>query len=146
MADIKQQTGRQQQEAQQQQAGRQQQQQEGRQQQEAQQQQEGRQQQQQAGRQQRSAAGVPVAVLGDLNTMANGVARLSPHYCCDHMRWRTLGCSEAQFWHRHVFAWQPTDGRVSQASWMGAPWIPLLRCWPAAAGVHGGAQAAAHDC
>jgi hypothetical protein len=35
--------------------------------------------------------------------MANGVARLSKHYCCDALRWRTLGTSEAEYWARHVF-------------------------------------------
>ena len=44
------------------------------------------------------------AILGDLNTMANGIARCSPKYCCDAMRWKTLGSSEAAFWQRHVFA------------------------------------------
>jgi hypothetical protein len=44
------------------------------------------------------------AILGDLNTMAHGVARLSPHYCCDAMRWRSLGSSEAAFWQRHVLS------------------------------------------
>lgn len=37
------------------------------------------------------------AILADLNTMAHGVARLSPHYCCDGMRFRTLGRSEAEW-------------------------------------------------
>jgi len=36
--------------------------------------------------------------------MANGVARLSPNYCCDVLRWRTLGSSEAQYWQRHVLS------------------------------------------
>ena len=43
-------------------------------------------------------------ILGDLNTMAHGVARLSPLYCCDAMRWRTLGRTEAHFWHHHVLS------------------------------------------
>lgn len=37
------------------------------------------------------------AVLADLNTMAHDVARLSPHYCCDRQRFRTLGLSEAEW-------------------------------------------------
>ena len=37
------------------------------------------------------------AVLADLNTMAHGVARLSPHYCCDRQRFRTLGQTEAEW-------------------------------------------------
>mmetsp|Transcript_8371 Transcript_8371/g.25104 ORF Transcript_8371/g.25104 Transcript_8371/m.25104 type:complete len:379 (+) Transcript_8371:2625-3761(+) len=57
------------------------------------------------------------AILGDLNTMAHGVARLSPHYCCDVMRWRSLGSSEAQWWDRYVLsasdnAWQPVSDQV----------------------------------
>lgn len=37
------------------------------------------------------------AVLADLNTMAHGVARLSPNYCCDGQRFRTLGMTEAEW-------------------------------------------------
>uniref|UniRef100_A0A383VN26 Endonuclease/exonuclease/phosphatase domain-containing protein n=1 Tax=Tetradesmus obliquus TaxID=3088 RepID=A0A383VN26_TETOB len=53
-----------------------------------------------------SAAPTPCcqAILGDLNTMAHSVARLSPNYCCDGMRWRSLGSSEAAWWQRHVLA------------------------------------------
>lgn len=42
------------------------------------------------------------AILGDMNTMAHGIARLSPHYCTDHMRYRSIGMDEAAVWHRHV--------------------------------------------
>ncbi|KAL4422229.1 hypothetical protein ABPG77_009704 [Micractinium sp. CCAP 211/92] len=42
------------------------------------------------------------AILGDMNTMAHGIARLSPSYCCDHMRFRSIGMDEAVVWHRHV--------------------------------------------
>lgn len=38
------------------------------------------------------------AILGDLNTLANGVARLSPNYCNDWMRFLTLGWFEAEIW------------------------------------------------
>lgn len=44
------------------------------------------------------------AILGDLNTMANSIARLSPHYCCDMMRWWSLGYSEAQWWDKFVLS------------------------------------------
>ncbi len=37
------------------------------------------------------------AILADLNTMAHGVARLSRHYCCDAMRFRSLGRTEAEW-------------------------------------------------
>lgn len=43
-------------------------------------------------------------ILGDLNTMANGIARLSPNYCCDDLRWGSLGMSEARYWQRHVLS------------------------------------------
>ena len=46
------------------------------------------------------------AILGDLNTMAHGVARLSPHYCCDRMRLWSLPWPEALFWHWNVLAVQ----------------------------------------
>jgi hypothetical protein len=36
--------------------------------------------------------------------MAHSVARLSPNYCCDGMRWRSLGSSEAAWWQRYVLA------------------------------------------
>ncbi|KAK9820602.1 hypothetical protein WJX72_012209 [[Myrmecia] bisecta] len=58
------------------------------------------------------------AILGDLNTMAHGIARLSANYCCDKMRFWSLGQSEGAFWHRNVIsimdsAWDPArDGRA----------------------------------
>ncbi len=42
------------------------------------------------------------AILGDLNTMAHGLARLSPKYCCDKMRFWGLGRPEAHFWHHNL--------------------------------------------
>lgn len=45
----------------------------------------------------------PIAIMGDLNTMAHGIARLSPRFCCDRMRVRSLCLYEAQVWDRHVF-------------------------------------------
>lgn len=44
------------------------------------------------------------AILGDLNTMAHGIARLSPHYCCDRMRLWSIGKEEAQFWQENVLS------------------------------------------
>eukprot|EP00951_Prasinocladus_malaysianus_P013726 scaffold104234_cov48-Prasinocladus_malaysianus.AAC.1 len=38
------------------------------------------------------------AILGDLNTLGHGIARMSPHHCNDTLRWKTLGQYEAQFW------------------------------------------------
>lgn len=45
-------------------------------------------------------------ILGDLNTMAHGLARFFKKYCCDAMRWRSLGWSEAQWWQKNL--WQVT--------------------------------------
>lgn len=44
------------------------------------------------------------AILGDLNTMAHGIARLSPNYCCDAMRFWSIGRTEAYFWHQTVLS------------------------------------------
>lgn len=38
--------------------------------------------------------------------MAHGVARLSPMYCTDHMRYRSLGYDEAVMWDKYVIAVQ----------------------------------------
>lgn len=46
-------------------------------------------------------------ILGDLNTMAHGLARFFPKYCCDAMRWRSVGWSEAEWWQRNLFAVTP---------------------------------------
>jgi hypothetical protein len=45
--------------------------------------------------------------------MAHSVARLSPNYCCDGMRWRSLGSSEAAWWQRYVLAVMG-EARLSQ--------------------------------
>ena len=66
------------------------------------------------------------AILGDLNTMAHGLARLSPKYCCDKMRFWTIGRPEALFWHRNLITvpdtnflpdgdWQSTGLQLTQA-------------------------------
>lgn len=39
---------------------------------------------------------------GDMNTMAHGIARLSPHYCCDQMRFRRVAAAAAARWQRRV--------------------------------------------
>lgn len=41
-------------------------------------------------------------ILGDLNTMAHGIARLSPKYCTDRMRWKSIGTDEGVMWEKHV--------------------------------------------
>lgn len=42
-------------------------------------------------------------IFGDLNTVAHGIARFSPNHCCDYLRWKSLGWSEAQWWNNHIF-------------------------------------------
>ena len=49
-------------------------------------------------------------IFGDLNTMGHGVARFHPRFCRDSLRWRTMGSSEASWWHRHLFSFTTTDG------------------------------------
>ena len=44
-------------------------------------------------------------ILGDLNTMAHGIARFSPHYCCDRMRFLSVGSDEAVVWERWVLSY-----------------------------------------
>jgi hypothetical protein len=39
---------------------------------------------------------------GDLNTMAHGIARLSPNYCQDDMRWKTIGSTESEWFTKNV--------------------------------------------
>lgn len=46
-------------------------------------------------------------ILGDLNTVANGIARILPLFCTDHLRFKTFGISEATFWRQNLF--QVTD-------------------------------------
>lgn len=50
------------------------------------------------------------ALLGDLNTVGHGVARLSRDVCRDAMRWRNLGRTEAEVWERSVLSCR---GRLS---------------------------------
>lgn len=42
-------------------------------------------------------------ILGDLNTMGNRLARILSLFCTDHLRFKTLGTSEASFWNRNLF-------------------------------------------
>jgi endonuclease/exonuclease/phosphatase family metal-dependent hydrolase len=45
----------------------------------------------------------PILICGDLNTMAHSIARLSPKYCRDKMRFFSFGVNEATWWKRNVF-------------------------------------------
>ena len=42
-------------------------------------------------------------ILADCNTMAHSIARLSPNYCTDAYRFRSLGWTEAEWWTHHVW-------------------------------------------
>jgi endonuclease/exonuclease/phosphatase family metal-dependent hydrolase len=45
----------------------------------------------------------PVQIIcGDMNTLAHSIARFSRAFCKDHLRWRSLGQSESEWWHSHV--------------------------------------------
>ena len=44
------------------------------------------------------------AILGDLNTMGHGIARLSRHHCTDALRLLSLGSYEAEVWHACVLS------------------------------------------
>jgi len=52
-------------------------------------------------------------ILGDFNTMAHGIARLSPKYCLDHMRWKSLGRTEAEFWSDHILSYHVEHGEIN---------------------------------
>ena len=64
------------------------------------------------------------AIFGDLNTMGHGIARFSPKFCTDKMRFWSLGQAEAVFWDRNVFQVLDTgtastqDGKQSSADVM----------------------------
>lgn len=46
----------------------------------------------------------PAVIAGDLNTMGNGLVRLSPVHCTDRLRFKTLGMTEAEWWESNYFA------------------------------------------
>lgn len=56
------------------------------------------------------------AIFGDLNTMAHGIARFSPRYCKDKMRFWSIGQSEAEFWDHTVFKVMDPDAIPEQDS------------------------------
>lgn len=72
-------------------------------------------------------AGLPrQAILGDLNTMAHGIARLSPNYCCDRMRWLSVGRDEAAVWEHSVLSmrdsrYDPESGANGDPQTTGQP-------------------------
>ncbi|CAG9467750.1 unnamed protein product [Pedinophyceae sp. YPF-701] len=48
-------------------------------------------------------------LAGDLNTLAHGLARFSPMFATDRMRFRTWGSCESEIWDRDVMSWQDPD-------------------------------------
>lgn len=69
------------------------------------------------------------AILGDLNTQANSLARLSPNYCTDHMRWLSLGWFEAEIWAKYVLgcAADPADpGKLN--AWLARQGVEPATC------------------
>ena len=53
-------------------------------------------------------------ILADCNTMAHSIARLSPNYCTDSYRLRSLGWTEAEWWTHHVWNVRSSDGGVNE--------------------------------
>ena len=54
------------------------------------------------------------AILGDLNTMGHGIARLSRRHCTDALRFRSLGSYEAEVWHARVLSQMDPDYAVDE--------------------------------
>ena len=57
---------------------------------------------------------LPVQIIGgDLNTLGHGIARFSPYHCTDHLRWATLGHTEAHFWQTNLSdVPEPAEGPI----------------------------------
>lgn len=70
-----------------------------------------------------SGRGPPAAqaLCGDLNTLGNGVARLSPNYCNDVMRFGSLGWFEAEMWERYLLKVQDPAASNTWLSRFGLP-------------------------
>eukprot|EP00834_Sanchytrium_tribonematis_P000254 NODE_5_length_72347_cov_1.339331.p22 type:complete len:376 gc:universal NODE_5_length_72347_cov_1.339331:47986-49113(+) len=54
-------------------------------------------------------------LCGDLNTLGHGIARLSPSYCNDTMRWRSIGYSESEFFYDRVLKFYTEDGEFNES-------------------------------
>eukprot|EP00835_Amoeboradix_gromovi_P000925 NODE_35_length_31537_cov_0.293403.p7 type:complete len:376 gc:universal NODE_35_length_31537_cov_0.293403:28922-27795(-) len=52
-------------------------------------------------------------LCGDLNTMGHGIARFSPSYCNDQMRWKSIGYSESEFFYDRVLKFNVSDGELN---------------------------------
>ncbi|KAG2427188.1 hypothetical protein HXX76_010907 [Chlamydomonas incerta] len=82
------------------------------------------------GKEEAGPGGPPVlaaALMGDLNTLANGVARLSPNYCTDHLRWSSLGWFEAELLDRLVLPVRGEEGAATNA-WAARQGLPAAVC------------------
>jgi endonuclease/exonuclease/phosphatase family metal-dependent hydrolase len=81
-------------------------------------------------------------IMGDFNTMAHSIARLSPNYCNDHLRFTTLGYDEAEWWSRHLLSFYDHHGEINHrlARALRKPWRLL---GGGGGGGGGGAAAAA---
>lgn len=53
-------------------------------------------------------------IFGDLNTLGHSIARLSRSFCCDDLRWKSIGESESQFWKSHLFSFSIFDGPINR--------------------------------
>jgi len=51
----------------------------------------------------RSGKASHVLVGGDLNTGAHGFGRAMPRFARDHLRWRSIGYTEAEWWDKHFW-------------------------------------------
>jgi endonuclease/exonuclease/phosphatase family metal-dependent hydrolase len=61
-----------------------------------------------------SAGALPLQLIfGDLNTMAHGIARLSPKYCCDSMRIMSFGQYEGSWWDYNIFMQNPSPDETN---------------------------------
>ncbi|KAI8060193.1 Endonuclease/exonuclease/phosphatase [Gongronella butleri] len=71
------------------------------------------------------------AIVGDLNTMAHSIARVSPKYARDRYRFLSLGWTEADVWDRVVLGWHDDQGSVNLdlLTMRGCAWWWRPVCW-----------------
>jgi len=68
-------------------------------------------------------------ILGDFNTMAHSIARLSSLYCRDHLRWKTIGMSEGDWLERNVLEFHEEYGEKNiYLEGLGLPDQVLIDC------------------
>ena len=54
-------------------------------------------------------------LCGDLNTLGHGIARFSPNYCNDEMRWKSIGYAESEFFYDRVLKFNVSDGPFNES-------------------------------